>query len=146
MEECEILASIHFNDCHMLPDCGSTGHTAVIGVFQHLTQLTHIELGYIDLGDDATLLVTPHMTRLQKVKLDEVKMSSRRWTEFVSSLLRVQHKVTVTLKFTNVDGDLVNIKHDLPNCTVIGERYTPSITRQGDYFYTLNFIAKHPTL
>ena len=203
MKECEVLASvlpqlqhlqyIHYDDGYW-SRCGSAGHAAVVSALQHLTQLTHIvlksidlgdagtllvtpqmtqlqevelkyvemsdrrwteffsslqhatqlthiELESIDLGDACTLLITPQMTQLQEVKLKRVKMSSRRWTEFVSSLLRVQHKVTVTLKWTNVDDDTVNIIHDLPNCTLIRE-----VDKPGNRCYTLKFIAKPPAV
>ena len=197
MEDCEMLFSvlpqlpslqyIHYNG---EPECGSAGHAAVVGALQHLTQLTHIKLEDIDLGDDGTVLVTPHMTQLQKVELDFVEMSARRWTEFlsslqhvpqlthiklsssidlgdactllltphmtqlqkvklkhvkmsprrwrelVSSLLSVQHTVHVTLKYTDIDGDTVNIIHYSPHCTVVEESDKP-----GDECYTLQFIT-----
>ena len=132
MEDCKMLVSvlpqlqclqyIHYDG--RWSSCGSAGHAAVVSALQHLTQLTHIELGWIELGDDATLLVTPHMTQLQEVKLTHVDMSARRWTEFVSSLLRVQHKVTVSLIWTNIDGDTVKTIHSSPHFTVTEESRT----------------------
>ena len=152
--DCEVLASvlpqlphlqyIHYGRGYAVYKsrryrCGSGGHAVVVSALQHLTQLTHIELWYIDLGDAGTLLITPHMTQLQTVKLVEVKMSDRRWTEFVSSLLRVQHKVIVTLMLAN--SDTVNIIHDSPHCTVIEEK-----PWSDEVFHTLKFIAEPPAL
>ena len=202
MEDCEMLARVlpqlqHLQYIHYdgdLPDCGSDCDAAVVSALQHLRQLTHIELRGINLGDAGTLLVTPHMTQLQEVKLSRVymsdrrwteffsslqhatqlthiklwyidlgdactllvthqmsqlqevklrsvKMSGRRWAEFVSSVLRIQHKVTVTLEWTNIDGDTVNIIHDSPHCRVIKESDKP-----GDNLYELKFIAEPPAL
>ena len=76
---------------------------------QHVTRLTHIELSGINLGDDSTLLVTPQMTRLQKVKLKGVTMSLRRWKEFFSSLQHATQRIHVKLSriylVTNDDDD-----------------------------------------
>ena len=188
MKGCEVLASvlpqlpqlqfIHYNGLGShcghdgaLTHCGSDGHAAVVSALQHLTQLrhidlwridmddactllvtphmtqlqkvtleditmserrwtefffslqhatrlTHIGLVFINLGDNATLLVTPHMSQLQEVKLTKVEMSGRRWTEFVESLLKVQHKVTVILEETNIDGDTVDTISNSPHFTV----------------------------
>ena len=100
--------------------------TEFFSSLQHATQLRHIELMDIklgrinqcddaddddDLGDACTLLITPQMTKLQKVKLSRVKMSARRWTEFFSSLLTVQQTVHVNLKYTNIDVDTVKFIH-----------------------------------
>ena len=101
-----------------LYECGPASDTAVVSALQHLTQLRHIELSRIDLGDGETLLVTPHMTQLQKVKLWLVQMTARRWTEFLSSLHNVHHTVHVTLVNTNIDRDTVNTIHNSPNLTV----------------------------
>ena len=92
--------------------------TEFLSSLQHATQLTHIKLSRIDLGDDCTLLVTPHMTQLQEVKLHKVKISSRRLAEFVSSLLSVQHTVHVKLWGTYIDGDTINTIHSSPHFTV----------------------------
>ena len=184
MEDCKVLASVlpqlkHLQDIYysdVLSDwCAPVDHVAVVSALQHLTQLTHIELGTIDLGDDGTLLVTPHMTQLQEVKLYEIKMSGRRWAEFfsslqyatqlthitligidlddavtilvtphmtqlqkvslnyvtmsarkfadfVSSLLSVQHTVHVTLYDTAIDGDTLTTIHTSPHFTVTEEK------------------------
>ena len=143
MEDCEVVASVLPQLPHLQyinyngddSECGSAGHAAVVSALQHLTQLTRIKLSHIDLGD-VGLLLKSHMTRLQKVKLGWVKTSPRRWREFVWSLLNVQHTVHVTLEFTDIDGDTVNIIHYLPNCTVKKESHNPD----GGY-YTLQFIT-----
>ena len=126
MEDCEMLASVlpqlqhlQFIDYnHDVSSCGSVCHAVVVSALQHLTQLTHIELWYIDLGDAGTLLVTPHMTQLQKVTLWSVRMSARRWAEFLSSLLSVQHTVHVTLRGIDIDGYTLNTLHSSPHFTV----------------------------
>ena len=154
--------------------CGSTGHVTLVSALHHLTQLTHIKLESIDLGDDGTLLVTPHMAllqdvelyeikmsarrwaeffsrlqhatqlthiklrcinlrdngpllvtphmaRLHKVELRGVKMSPRRWAEFLSSLLTVHHTVHFTLEDTNIDGTTVKTIHSSPHFSVTEE-------------------------
>ena len=53
--------------------CVAANHAAVVSALQHHTKLTHIELENIDLGDDGTLLVAPHMTQLQKIELKQCK-------------------------------------------------------------------------
>ena len=115
-KDCEVLASVlpqlkHLQYIHY--NCSSSGEVAVVSALQHLTQLRHIELLFIDLGDVGTLVVTPHMTQLQKVELREVKMSARRWTEFVSS---VQHATQLThIKMSSINlgdaGTLLVTRH-----------------------------------
>ena len=182
IEECELLATVlprlphlqyvRYDD--LMSYCGSAGHAAVVSALQHLTQLTHIELGSIDLGDDGSLLVTPHLTQLQRVtlicvsmsgrrwgeffsslqdatqlthirlhkinlgdactllvtphmtqlqgmKLFRVNMSARRWKEFVSSIFTVQHTVHVTLEYTNIDDDTLKAIHSSSHFTVTEE-------------------------
>ena len=84
-----------------------------VSSLQFATQLTHIKLGRIDLGGAGTLLVTPHMTQLQKVELREA--------EFVSSLLSVQHTVHVSLTWTDIDKDTVKTIHSSTHFTVTME-------------------------
>ena len=125
MEDCEMLASvlsqlpqlqyIHYDGVNT--HCGPAGHAAVVSALQHLKQVRHIKLEDIDLGDDGTLLVTPHMTQLQKVGLTGIKMSARRWAEFVSSLISVQHKVYITLERTDIDDAAVKTITSSPNFT-----------------------------
>ena len=182
MKDCEVLASVLPQLKHLQficyngseSACGPAGHAAVVSTLQHLTQLTHIRLSNIDLGDVGTLLVTPHMTQLQevtlasvemsarrwtkffsslqhatqlthielediylgnagtllvtpnmrqlqKVRLYDVRMSARRWTEFVESFLTVQHTVYVTLKKTNIDDDTVKTIHSSQHFAVTKE-------------------------
>ena len=133
--DCELLASvlpqlkhlqyIHIHHIGFSFDCEPAGHVAVVSALQHLTQLRHIKLLRIDLGDAGTLLVTPHMTQLQKVELESVKMSARRWTEFVSSLLSVQHTVHVTLEKTTIDDNTVKTIHSSKHFTVTEEERMP---------------------
>ena len=88
---------------------------------KHATKLTHIKLYNIVIGDAGTLLVTPHMTQLQRVKLDGVEMSVRRWTEFVSSLLTVQHAFNVILEDSDIDDDTLDSIHRSPHFAVTKE-------------------------
>ena len=73
-----------------------------------LKELKHIQIGYINLGDDDTLVFTPQMTQLEKVGLYEVYMSSERWGQFVKSLLGMQRSVEVTLGVTNIDENTLS--------------------------------------
>ena len=127
MEDCKLLASVlpqlkHLQYIHYNGFSSDHCHGTVISALQNLTQLTCIKLEDIDLGDVGTLLVTPHMTQLQKVELESVKMSARRWTEFVSSLLSVQHTVHVTLDNTNIGDDTMKTIHTSKHFTVTEEK------------------------
>ena len=84
---------------------------AIVSALQHLTQLKHIRLECTFPYDEGTLLVTPRMKQLQTVEMYKVNMSARRWTEFISSLLTVQHTVHVTLNDTNIDCDSLKTIH-----------------------------------
>ena len=129
MKDCEVLASVlpqlkHLQYIHCngrLFDRVPASRVAVVSALQHLAQVRHINLEDIDLGDADTLLVTPRMTQLQKVELRKVKMSARRWTEFVSSLLCVQHTIHVSLAGTDIDGDTVKTIHTSQHFTVTEE-------------------------
>ena len=150
MKDCEVLVSVLPQLSHLQyidysgSDCDPAGHAAVVSALQHLTQLTHIELANIDLRDVGTLLVTPHMTELQKVKLWDVKMSFWRWMQFLSSLHRVQHTVHVTLNGTNIDGATVETIHNSPHFTVTKEERHPWKIRQiyevkDEHVYSMKF-------
>ena len=97
------LQHVHFHCSASL--CGSAGHAAAVSALQHLSKLTHINLGYSDLGDAGTLLVTPHMTQLQEVDLWCVKMSGTRWAEFFSSLQDATQLTHISLNRINLDDD-----------------------------------------
>ena len=97
------------------------GWSEFFSSLQHATRLSHITLSDIDLGDDVLLLVTPHMTQLQKVELESVEMSCERFAEFFFSLLNVQHTVNVILEHANINEDTVKIIHNSPHFTVTTE-------------------------
>ena len=140
--DCEVLASvlpqlsqlqeIHYHDDWLYCLGRGGGLGPVVSALQHLTQLIHIKLEDIDLGDDGTLLVTAHMTQLREVLLSKVRMSARRWTEFVASLLSVQHRVHVTLTDTDIDRDILK--------TI---RSSPHFTQENRYLHSLSFIKFH---
>ena len=102
LPQLQCLQDIHYDG--YTSGCRPAGHTAVVSALQHLTQLTHISLESIKLGDDVTLLVTPHMTQLQAVKLKHVEMSGRRWTEFFSSLQHATQLTNIKLEWIDL-GD-----------------------------------------
>ena len=127
MKDCEVLARVlpqlkHLQYIHYNGYPSGHCHGTVISALQNLTQVRHIKLLHIDLGDASILLVTPQMTQLQKVELREVKMSARRWTVFVSSLLSVQHTFHVTLEETNIDDDTMKTIHTSQHFTVTEEK------------------------
>ena len=94
-----------------------------VSSLQHATQLTHVILTLIDLGDDGTLLVTPGMA-LNVVSMWGVKMSARKWAEFVDSLRNVQHTVYVILECTNIDGNTVETIHNPQHFTVTKKEWS----------------------
>ena len=111
MEEGELLVSVlhQLQDLQYITYNGERSrccHAVVVSALQHLTQLTHIVLGEIDLGDAGTLLVTPQMSQLQEVTLEDVEMAGRRWTEFFTSLLhatQLSHIYLDRIKVSSTD-------------------------------------------
>ena len=71
-------------------------YAAVVCALQHLTQLTHIKLSCLYIV--RTLLLTPRMTQLQKLKLERLKMSPE---DFVT-ILKLAPQLT-HLKLSDVD-------------------------------------------
>ena len=112
------------------------GNVAIVNALQTLTRLRKIKLEYVGLHDAGTLLLTPHMTQLEKVKLERIVMSPRRWQEFISSLLKVQHEVHVKLGpfETNIDSDTVSKLHSSPQFAVSEE------TRYGTKYITFHAV------
>ena len=100
------LQKLTLNDANM----SRRRWTEFFSSLQHATQLTHIDLRCIDLGDAGTLLVKPNMTQLQKVVLYDVKMSGRRWTEFVASLQHATQLTRIELHLID-DGKLLVTHH-----------------------------------
>ena len=70
-------------------DCGDVDSRVVHAILQ-LPHLRYVKLVHVVLGDD-TLVLTDHMTELQKIELYEVSMSPDTWNRFVSSLFNVKH-------------------------------------------------------
>ena len=68
--------------------------------------------------DDGTLQVTPDMKQLEEMKLTRIRMSARRWSTFVNSLLNVQHTVHVTLCDTDIDTQTVSMIKKSPHFKV----------------------------
>ena len=85
------------------------GDVAVVGSLQQLKLLKSIGLSQINMRDAGTLLLTAEMTQLENVELMHVEMSSRRWEEFVFSLVNVQHTCHVTLEDTNISDEIVDL-------------------------------------
>jgi hypothetical protein len=63
-----------------------------------LTQLQHLELWRIDM-DDVIPRLSPAMTQLESVVLQEVKMSSAAWQELLLSVGQLPLSITVQLSF-----------------------------------------------
>ena len=132
MEDCELLAKvlpsivclkcIQIRGGVMSPNYDNTGDVMVVNAIQNIRQLKQIKLKEIDLRDNATLLVTEHMTQLETVAMNCVHMSARRWAEFVSGLLSVQHIVKVELHYTNIDVDSLKTIDTSLDYTVIEKR------------------------
>ena len=129
MEDCEVLASVlpqllHLQYIHYEGGIQShrryPGHATVIRALQHIPQLRHIKISNVDMYDADALLITP-TTQLQEVDLDSVKMSVKRWTEFVSSLVSIHHTVHVTLCDTNIVADTIKTIRNSPHFTVTTE-------------------------
>ena len=123
--DCEVLASVLPKMIHLqskrlkLFNSGEhADHVAVVDALQYLTKIKHIELHDIDLGDDGTLPVTSQMTQLEKVELEYIKMSARRWAEFVASLTSMHHSIFVKVEKTNIDLDTVETIRNSPHFTV----------------------------
>ena len=89
-----------------------------VSSLQNATQLTHLKLSDFDLSDISTLMITAHLTQLQEVELEKMKISATGWEEFISSLHNVQHTVHVILKGTNIDEDTVYTIQNSPRFTV----------------------------
>ena len=79
----------------------------VRGILQNL-QLRHVTLKWVEL-DDNTLVLTDHMTELQKVELDKICMSPEGWNRFVNSLPSVKHTVDMTIKECDIDDETRNM-------------------------------------
>ena len=94
----------------------------VRGILNNL-QLQNVELITTELDDD-TLVLTEHMTQLQKVRLCRVKMSPVAWTRFVTSLRSVQHPVDVTLKWCPLDDGTRDMISKSEHLTVTSEWVT----------------------
>ena len=122
--DCEVLASILPQLIHLesiglkLSKSGvDADRVAVVDALCHLTEIKHIELHGVDVGDDSTLPVTSQMTQLETMELEDVKMSARRWAEFVSNLLNMHQSVSVKIEMTNIDLDTVDTIRKSPQFT-----------------------------
>ena len=98
--------AVEITVCHK----GSDGHlnTRIVRAILQIPQLKHVTLRDVNLDDD-TLVLTEHMTGLQKVELKRVRMSPVAWNRFVSSLRTVKHAVDVTIKMCEIDVDTRNM-------------------------------------
>ena len=98
--------AVEITVCHK----GSDGHlnTRIVRAILQIPQLKHVTLRDVNLDDD-TLVLTEHMTGLQKVELKRVRMSPVAWTRFVTSLRTVKHAVDVTIKMCEIDDDTRNM-------------------------------------
>ena len=91
---------------------------AVVKAIFSLPQIENIELCNVDLYDDG-LLVPCDLTRLQTIRLWGLHMSGGSWDRFVSSLLTLQHALTVTLDETNIDDETIGMVLNSPHFTVV---------------------------
>ena len=78
-----------------------------------------IENGESGPCDDGTLQVTSQMKQLEDFKLTRIRMSPKRWSVFVNSLLNVQHTVNVTLCDTDIDTQTVSMINKSPHFKVL---------------------------
>ena len=79
-----------------------------------LEELTLLD---IDMGAMA-LTLSPSMTRIKNVKLEEVQMKASSWFVFITSLLNIQQGFDVNLSRTNIDDDSVSFLHSSPDFNV----------------------------
>ena len=84
-------------------DCGDIDSRVVRAILL-LPHLRHVTLGWLVLDDD-TLMLTDHMTELQKVELEWLHMSPEAWNRFVCSLSSVKHAVDVKIDECKIDDD-----------------------------------------
>ena len=102
----------------------------VVRAVVKLPQLRHVKLGRLEL-DGSTLVLTAHMTEIQKVELNRVRISTEGWTRFVTSLFTVGHAVEIAIEYCNIDDVARGIIHNKEHFTV----------SENDK-YTIKFVAK----
>ena len=83
-------------------DAAAIYHVADVKAIMMLTQLKHIQLNGVDLGEDG-VVVTEDMPQLKTVKFWWVKMSEKSWNRFIDSLFKIQKEINVTLELTNIN-------------------------------------------
>ena len=95
-------------------------HRAVVAAVMSLTQLVHVELWDVSLGD-VGVRVTNAMTRLSTVELRGVlgvSMTAGAWDRLVTSLLTLPQSVSVVLDQTDIDEGTVRRIQTSPRVTV----------------------------
>ena len=112
--------------------------SSVVRAILQLPRLRHVILECVVLDDD-TLVLTDHMTELQKVELFKVSMSPVAWNRFVTSLPSVKHAVDVTIEDCKIDDDtrdmICKTKHIHVTKDWEKERYINS--------WSINFTSAH---
>ena len=91
----------YFGDVDSREACGDVDSRVICAILQ-LPHLRYVILVFVVLDDD-TLVLTDHMTELQKVELDSVRMPPVAWNRFVTSLASVKHAVDVTIDMCEID-------------------------------------------
>ena len=102
----------------------------VVRAVVKLPQLRHVKLGRLEL-DGSTLVLTAHLTEIQKVELNRVRISTEGWTRFVTSLFTVGHAVDIAMEYCNIDDVARGMIHNKEHFTV----------SESDR-YTIKFVAK----
>ena len=77
-------------------------NSRIVCAICQIPQLVHVEISFVEL-DDGTLVVSEHMTQLQKVELYDVLMPVLGWNRFVASLGSVKHDVEVRIMWCDID-------------------------------------------
>ena len=79
-------------------------------VAQAVTKMIGLEeLTLLDIDMAAmALTLSPSMTLIKHVKLEEVQMKASSWIVFITSLLNIQHGFDVNLSRRNIDDDSVS--------------------------------------
>ena len=114
--------------------------SAVVAAVLQLTQLSFMQLEWVDLRDNDGLVLTADWTHLKTIVLRSVYMTD--WERFVSSLLTVLHPVQVTIVGT--DLNILWMIQDSPHFT--GGEFDESKNTKPFTHYNITFTTVPPTV
>ncbi|KAK3100702.1 hypothetical protein FSP39_023975 [Pinctada imbricata] len=82
-----------------------------------MTSLRKLVLYKVTLGDRG-LGLSADMVHIEKVRLWSVNMSSLQWQQFILSVLNIQHRFNVELRYTNIDDESMTKIRSSPDFNV----------------------------